>query len=194
MKSLALSKPHAIIMVGIPGAGKTHFAEKFASTFGAPFIGINHLQAIVDDQDKTEQLAVRELREIAKTKMTLVIDGLSDTRMNRSELAKTLRELEYVPLFVWVQVDHDTALQRSTRQRKDGIRTPLTADEHRKRAKRFSDPHPSEKPIVISGKHTYASQAKTVLKHLSAPRAEVSRHTKPPLERPGNRRSITISG
>lgn len=194
MKSLALSKPHAIIMVGIPGAGKTYFAEKFADTFGAPFVGINHLQMIVREQEKVEQLAIRELREIAKTKATLVIDGLSDTRMNRSELAKTLRELDYTPLFVWVQVDHDTALQRSTRQHKNAPRAALTADEHKKRTKRFSDPHPTEKPVVISGKHTYASQAKTVLKRLSAPRAEVSRHGQPPLERPQGRRSITISG
>ena len=31
------SVPHAIIMVGIPGAGKTAFSTRFADTFGTPY-------------------------------------------------------------------------------------------------------------------------------------------------------------
>jgi len=38
MKSLQLDKPHAIVVIGIQGSGKTFFAEKFATTFKAPYI------------------------------------------------------------------------------------------------------------------------------------------------------------
>ncbi|MEO7904367.1 MAG: hypothetical protein ABIR91_01085, partial [Candidatus Saccharimonadales bacterium] len=43
--------------------------------------------------------------------------------------------------------------------------------------KRFNAPLPTETFIVISGKHTYASQAKVVLKRLSTPRTEIINQT-----------------
>ena len=38
MKSLQLDKPHAIVMVGIPGSGKSFFADKFSAMFNAPYV------------------------------------------------------------------------------------------------------------------------------------------------------------
>jgi hypothetical protein len=50
-----------------------------------------------------------------------------------------------------------------------------------------------EKPVVISGKHTYATQARIVLKHLAAPRGQAPPQT-PPNDRgdPPGRRNIII--
>ncbi|MBI3889304.1 hypothetical protein HY312_01855 [Candidatus Saccharibacteria bacterium] len=38
MKSLNLTKPHLIVVVGIPGAGKTYFGQQFSTTFNAPYL------------------------------------------------------------------------------------------------------------------------------------------------------------
>ena len=45
MKSLSPANPRVLFVVGIPGAGKTYFAEQFAETFGAPFIEYDAIRA-----------------------------------------------------------------------------------------------------------------------------------------------------
>lgn len=175
MKSLQLSRPYAIMMVGIPGSGKTFFARQFSDTFHTPYIDYNQIGARGADAQSASELTLLFLSEIAKTKQSFVFEGSSDTRANRTEFAKWARARGYAPLFVWTQTDQATSLKRSL---KAGT---ISRDEFANRLQDFSAPHPDEKPIVISGKHTYASQARTVLAHLghenraSAPQASSPR-------------------
>lgn len=176
MKSLSLSQPHAIIMVGLPGSGKTFFAKKFADTFNAPYVSHDTIQSTLHlEKEAVSKVADYMISELLKTKHSIVIEGSANTRAERTELAKTLRNEGYQPLFVWVQTDSETSKARSlkTKQRNE--------QEHEQLAKRFSAPHTAEKPVVISGKHTYATQAKIILKRLSGPRAEISTHSSPPV-------------
>jgi predicted kinase len=175
MKSLSLSQPHAIVMVGIPGSGKSFFAEKFAETFRAPYVSYDTFRPFISDQKSLAKLVAYQVRELLKTNHSLIIEGFAYSRAERTEIAKLLKNHGYETLFVWVQTDGDTAQARTLKQAK------LSKEEYAKLAKRFSPPHETEKPVVISGKHTYASQAKTVLKRLSGPRAEISSHTSPPV-------------
>ena len=164
MKSLSLNQPHAIVMVGIPGSGKSTFAEKFSHTFNAPFVDIEQIIPRARDNAAADEIMLAQLQEIMRTKSSIVIEADASSRVRRTELARFLREHHYQPLFVWVQTDAETAKQRSAKQKK------IHPDNFGDALKRFSMPHSSEKAIVISGKHTYASQAKIVLKHLSAER------------------------
>ncbi len=179
MKSLSLHKPHAIIMVGIPGSGKTFFAKKFADTFNAPYVSIDDILPLSYDTDAAVVLLHSQLNELLKTNMSVVLEAETSSRQQRVELAKGFRDAGYIPMFVWVQTDPDTAYQRLARSKdKRGV-------DFEKLLKRFSAPHETEKPVVISGKHTYASQAKIVLKHLSAPRTEISTQSTPPVRLSG---------
>lgn len=191
MKSLSLTKPHMIIMVGIPGSGKTFFAEKFASTFHAPLVCVEKIEPY--SPENSLALSQIFLDELLKTQQSIVIDGGTDTRAERMELAKKAKEADYETLYIWVQTDGATAESRALRAKKD---SGLTKDEYERRLKRFAPLNTaSDKPLVISGKHTYASQAKVVLKRLSTPRAEISSHRTPPArEEPAasTRRNITI--
>ena len=162
MKSLQLSRPHAIMMVGIPGSGKTFFAEKFAATFGAPFIDSLAIEALAKDEQSAGALIALTVGEVAKTKQTFVFEGNADSRVRRGEFARWASSRGYRPLFVWVQTDEATSRARTLKSKS------LSKQEFDATLARFSPPHPDEKPIVISGKHTYASQAKVVLSHLSA--------------------------
>ena len=185
MKQLSLTKPHAIIMVGIPGSGKTFFAEKFSETFRAPLISREKLSAFAPNA--ADKLADYLLEEFLKTGQSLVIEDGTDTRTARIDLSRKIKAAGYEVLLVWVQTDASTAKLRSMKA------TGKSSDEYDRVAKRFTPPAAPEKPVVISGKHTYATQAKVVLQRLSAPRAEISNHTTPPIrseERP--RRNITI--
>lgn len=185
MKQLSLAKPHAIVMVGVPGSGKTFFAEKFSETFRAPFLNQNKLQVFAPDQ--TNELTDYLLKELLKTGQSIIIEGDTDTRTARVELGRKIRAAGYEMLLVWVQTDAGTAKARATKESK------LDSEAYDKAAKRFTAPTPPEKSIVISGKHTYASQTKVVLQRLSAPRAEISTHSSAPIrpERPV-KRSITV--
>lgn len=162
-------------MVGIPGSGKSFFAHKFAETFHAPYLDQSTIEAVVADPQKTAELTDHFLRELVKTNQSIILEVECDTRQARTQLAKNLRSAGYTPLFVWVQVDAATARLRSQKARK------MTKEQFDQRLKRFSSPHPTENPLVISGKHTYASQATLVLKKLSAPRADISTHTSAPV-------------
>lgn len=185
MKSLSLSQPHLIALVGIPGSGKTFFAEKFAETFHAPYV--SHEKIAVFAKDAAKPITFIQLEELLKTNQSVVVDGLTDTRTERADLAKIARANGYETLFVWVQTDPQTAKIRTMKAR------TLGPEEYNKAVRRFTAPNEAEKPVVVSGKHTYATQAKVVLKKLSAPRAEISVHIKPiaRAEQPG-RRNITV--
>jgi len=80
------------------------------------------------------------------------------------EIAKHLSKAGYELMLIWVQVDQETAMIRAKRA------SGVTQAEYREDSKRFMAPLQSEKPLVISGKHTFASQAKVALKRLSPPR------------------------
>jgi len=166
MKSLSLSTPHIIATVGIPGSGKTHFAEQFAETFSAPLISHHRLQDISSDEKMINQTALTFMKEVMKTRQTIVFEGATDRRVERAELAKLARENGYKILFVWVQTDQNTARQRALKQ--------IDQDTYKHLTKRFSAPHRSENYVVISGRHTYATQAKTLLKKLTESRAQAS--------------------
>ena len=166
MKSLSLSTPHIIATVGMPGSGKTHFAEQFAETFSAPLISHHRLQDISNDETMINQTMPKLLQEVMKTKQTVVFEGATDRRVERAELARLAREGGYKILFVWVQTDQNTARGRALKQMSD--------ESYDRLAKRFSEPHKSENYVVISGRHTYSTQAKTILKKLTESRAQAA--------------------
>lgn len=188
MKSLHLARPHAIMMVGLPGSGKTFFAEKFASTFNAPFINTLDIEQGTRDSKAAGALISLFVNEIAKTGHTFVFEGSTDSRVRRTEFVRWARSKGYQPLLVWVQVDPTTARMRTIKSKR------LTAEEFDATLKSFSSPHSQETPVVISGKHTYASQAKVVLNHLASERRPNVQNTSTstPTSRPSSVRTISV--
>jgi len=166
MKPQTTTTPHVIIMVGIPGAGKSTFAEHFANTFQAPIIDREVINAIVDhNETQSKEIVGLMLDELLKTHRTVVYVGSTHTKTSRVELAKKVTAAGYQPLLVWVQTESQEALRRATRKRKNG--NPMSQEAFDAAIKQFSPPHATEKAIVISGKHTYATQLKIILKHLA---------------------------
>ncbi len=161
MKSLHLSRPHAIMMVGYPGSGKSFFAQKFADMFNAPYIDALTLTSYAKDVPSAMKIITNFAEEVAKTGQTFVYEGDTDSRTLRTEFVKWAKSFGYEPLIVWVQVEKDTAKARTLKK------NSLDPDAFEEVIKQFSPPHETERPIVISGKHTYASQAKVVLSYLS---------------------------
>lgn len=182
MKPLTPTTPHVIILVGIPGSGKTHFGEYFAKTFHAPYINQEALQNLSGVHDDiATALSGHILDELLKTQRTLVYEAPLQTRVERLSLYKKLSKAGYKPLLVWVQTDTAEAKRRSQRAGRD-----IDFEAH---VKRFQQPTSIEKPIVISGKHTHTTQVRSVLKHLAGTRPDDA--AKPP-HRPPAGRNIVI--
>jgi predicted kinase len=174
MKSLSLAQPHMIVMVGVPGSGKSFFAEKFSETFSAPYVSLEKIIPFAKSSVAAETVFQNQLSELLKTRQSIILEGGATTRIERDKLTRQAKTAGYEALLVWVQTDPATAKIRRIRESKD--KTPITSAQYDQLVKRFAVPSTLEKAIVISGKHTYATQAKIVLKKLSAPRAEISTH------------------
>lgn len=188
MKSLSLSKPHVIVMVGVPGAGKSFFAEHFSKTFSAPLVSWKAIRDELfnepiynkDEDAIIERVARHMLGELYKTGATVIYEGSVQSQSQRQTIQKEASEAGYETIFVWVQIDEATAKSRAA---KSGL-TPAQYDRYNKL---FTQPKQANSLVVISGKHTYASQLKIVLVKLSE-----SRTRQEPVLKRATGRSITI--
>lgn len=166
MKSLELNKPHVIVVVGLPGAGKSFFAKQFSDMFKTPYVDYNYYHRLTDSREVGDVVATELLSQLFLTKQTLIIEGRGETKEDRAILARLAQSKGYTILYVWVQTEPATTYKRSVTA-KDA---PYTEEEYQARVDAFAILSRAEAPIVISGKHTYASQAKMVLRRLAAPR------------------------
>lgn len=183
MKALSLTRPLFILIIGLPGAGKSYFARHFSDTFGAPLVSVDVFRFELFDKPTFNQneyglikrLLERQLQELIKTKNTILVDGVCNTRQERQDLEQLAAQHGYGTLIVWVQTDEPTAknrsLQRNAKRPGDELNAPMDIEQFTAWAKRFAAPT-REDCVVISGKHTYTTQAKMVLRKLAAPRAE----------------------
>lgn len=165
MKQTSTNSPHIIITIGIPGAGKSFFAEHFSDTFKAPIISHEQLYKDFNDEKLIFKISKYLLKELLKTRQTIIYDGKTDSTSDRDTVAKLAIKNGYEPLFVWIQTEISIAKKRSIKPTDD--KTPITAEQFDLRLKSFNTPTQKEKMIVISGKQDHASQLKIVLKHLA---------------------------
>lgn len=185
MKPLSLNKPHLIIMVGIPGSGKSFFADNFSDSFKAPIISLDNVRQklfATPKYDKAEddivnRVALYMLNEMLKTERTVIFDGNTSSRKDRDPIVKKAKSIGYEPLFVWVQTEPITAKKRATKLIEEKFK--LTPAQFDAKLKQFEIPARTDSTVVISGKHTYSSQLKIVLNHLVGPRTQSDAVKKP---------------
>jgi len=206
MKGLSLSRPIVMMVVGIPGAGKSHFARQFADVFRTPLVSFDKIryQLFSEPQfSKDEELLVASLmngqmQELYKTQKSFIIDGAVNSRAARSEIERVARTHDYGYLTIWVQTDNDSAMYRSVSRSKrragDAYNTAMSEEQFLNFAKRINPPRDKENHAVISGKHTFATQAKIVLQKIVSPRdgavAPISR-PQTARSRPGVKRVVS---
>ena len=155
------TQPRAILVFGAPGSGKTTFAERFAKKFHAAFFDLGELEK----ENKLDRKTVLFLLEqLAKTNVTLVIEGILDTERERTEVRNVLRRAGYNPSLVWIQTDVNTIRQRLKLKNRSATKAK---QEYETRIGRMEAPSEVEAPIVLSGKHTFETQLRHVLTQLA---------------------------
>jgi predicted kinase len=202
-----------LMIVGNPGAGKSFFARQFSETFDAPVVSLDRIRFELfanptfgnDENDLVTRIAGYFIEELLKTKRSFLIDGGCNARADRVRLAQLAKKSGYDAPVVWVQTDAATcrarALKRNPEKRADDKYNPSLSEEtFDTLVRRFTEPT-RENHVVISGKHTYSTQAKMVLRKMVAAReaaADVvhrqeTEQTNQATQRPNaNRRGIVI--
>lgn len=158
------SKLRAVLVFGAPGSGKTTFAEKFAKKFNLAYYDLDEIREKYDFSEETI-LAILEI--ITRSKQSIVIEGCLRTEKERTEARNVLREHGYKPALVWVQTDFATIKMRLKKR----YRTLKKAKEvYDKAVEELEAPADFERPIILSGKHTFETQTKHVLSGLAKTR------------------------
>ena len=181
MSSLSLTRPIIIMVIGLPGAGKTFFARQFADTFNVPLVSYNLLynaiygkQKLDDDKyEAVKKTFMYQYGELLKTGTTIILDGYNHSLDDRQELVKMAHKFHYDNVVVWVQTDDATTRKRtlSSKKREEEQRYPLLTEEQYKVLADQLKPPKKEEYLVISGKHNFSTQARMVLRKISAARA-----------------------
>lgn len=165
------------MMVGKPGAGKSFFARQFSDTFNAPVVSYERIRFELfsqpafstEEQSIVERVAEYVVAELLKTRRTFIVDGGTNSRADRQRIAGLARKAGYETLAVWVQTDEATAHARATRRDKrriDDVFAPaLSTDQFKTFTTKLVEPV-REPHVVISGKHTYNTQVRAVLKRI----------------------------
>jgi predicted kinase len=178
MEALTLSSPMAIVVVGLPGAGKSFFSVQFAKTFGAALVSEDKIRWTLfahhtysdSENAMVEQVANLLITELFRTGKTFVLDGGYNTKTAREEFAQRAAKHNFRVLTIVVQTDEPTAkrraLKRDARKPGDRYKQSLPEVEFAKLTKEYQTPHIDKNAVVISGKHTYQTQARTVLKKI----------------------------
>lgn len=155
-----------LVVVGIPGSGKTFFASQFSDTFNSPYVDYGYFRRMAGDFKAGTKLAGYTLLQVLKSKQTVVIEGRGATANDRLEIVKAAHRVGYNVMFIWIQTDPDASEDRALNSKT----APITQQEFNRQASEFQSLGEKENYIVVSGKHTYASQARVVLKRLVAAR------------------------
>ena len=154
-------QPRAILVFGAPGSGKSTFAERFSKKFHAAFFDLGELER-ENQLDRNTTLFV--LEQVARTNVTLVIEGILDTEQERTEVRNVLRRAGYNPSLVWIQTDVQTIKQRLKLKNRSAAKAKT---EYETRIAGMEAPSEIEAPIVLSGKHTFETQLRHVLTQLA---------------------------
>lgn len=177
MSKIPTNKPILIMLYGFPGAGKTHFARELSQTIEAAHIQGDRIRHELFEEpryDKQENGIVDHLMEyMAEEFLSAGVNVIFDTNAMRLVQRRALRDIarrkKAQPILIWLQVDRDSAYARTNardrRRSDDKYARPYDPETFDAILGGMQNPQ-NEDYMVISGKHTYATQRSAVLKKL----------------------------
>ena len=155
------SQPRALLVFGAPCSGKTTFAENFAAKFGLAYYDLTRIR---EDNGFSHENILSILELITRTGQTILLEGELDTEKDRIEIINAVREHGYEPSLIWVQTDVATIRNR-LKLRFHSVSKAKTAYDDAVAS--IEAPTESERPIILSGKHTFDTQSRHVLAGLA---------------------------
>jgi predicted kinase len=216
MIKLPTTKPVMIMLYGIPGSGKTHFADELAQTMGAAHVQGDRIRSELFEKpayDKQENEVVTRLmeymaEEFLKSGVNVIFDMNAGRLVQRRALRDIARRIKGQTMLVWLQIDPESALlrisKRDRRRLDDKFARPYTKAEF-KLAIGDMQPPKNEDYVVVCGKHPFSMQRNSIVKKMYDLGLMSADHVAANVSKPGlinlvptagrvdmNRRNVTI--
>lgn len=178
MAKITPVKPLLIQLYGFPGSGKTYFARQLCEHLQAAHVQGDRIRYELFENpryDKQENDVIAQLmdymtEEFLSAGISVVYDTNAMRLTTRHNLRETARKAHAQPLLIWLQVDADSAYQRTTqrdrRRSDDKYAAPMDRGTFESVVGHMQNPQNTEDYIVISGKHVFKTQYSAVMKRL----------------------------
>ncbi len=165
------------MLYGFPGSGKTHFSRELCELIGAAHVQgdrIRHELFESPRYDKQENDVVTHLmeymtEEFLNAGISVVFDINAMRLSQRRSLRDMARHSGAVPILIWLQIDTESAFQRTARRDRrksdDKYAMPYTKESFENQIRYMQNPK-DEDYVVISGKHTFNTQRNAIMKKL----------------------------
>jgi predicted kinase len=178
MTKLTLTKPTLILLYGLPGSGKTYFARQLCEDISAAHVQGDRIRYELFEEprfDRQENEIVEHLmqymtEEFLNAGISVVYDTNAMRLSERRALRDMARRVKAQPLLIWLQIDIESAftrvVKRDRRKTDDKYAVPVDRTTFESLISRMQNPNATEDYMVISGKHTFATQRSAIIKKL----------------------------
>ena len=177
MTKVALSKPVLMCLYGFPGSGKSYVARNLANNLNMVNVSADRIRSELFERpryDAQEDAVIAHLMNyMTEEFLDAGISVVYDTNSFRLAQRRKLRDLaqkhrsEY--LLVWLQIDVDSAFARTQardrRTNDDKYAEPQTRLSFDNKLVGMQNPQ-NENYLVVSGKHSFATQKSSILNRL----------------------------
>lgn len=177
MHKIRLQQPVLFYAYGLPGSGKTFVSRQLCDTIEAAHISADRLRHELFSEpryDKNEHRILVGLmnymtEEFLRAGVSVVYDASVNRLADRRALRDMARKHHAKDLFIWIQIDPETAWgrqkNRDRRKADDRFSDPLTPQQFEAWMRSMQNPQ-NEDFLVISGKHLFNSQQSAILRRL----------------------------
>jgi predicted kinase len=171
---MILAKPILVCLYGFPGSGKSYVARKLAENVQMAHVSADRIRSELFEHpryDSQENAIVAHLMNyMSEEFLAAGVSVVYDTNAMRLAQRRNLRALarknrsEY--LLIWLQIDIESGFARTqNRDRRtsdDRYAQPQTRLSYDKQLAALQNPQ-AEDYLVISGKHTFATQKSAIV-------------------------------
>ncbi len=177
MRKINLRKPLLIYLYGFPGSGKSYVAANLAKSLQVAHISSDKVRTELftrptgsqQEEAIASKLALYITKELLGAGLSVIYDGDTLKASQRRALRQFADSNKAGHLMIWLQIDPTSAFTRTiTRDRRtmEGKYTPARSKDAFDRYVAAMENPESEQYIVVSGKHSFASQKSAIISRL----------------------------
>lgn len=174
-----MKQRYVFLMLGIPGSGKSSFAERLAQKLSAVHLNSDAMRlAIFKSRAETDRIYHSDQRSTLNTYTfgalnyaassvlgsgsSVIYDACNNTQQERLDIAQELKQDHVYPVVIWVQTPFEEAVKRAVRRSETNMQRQFSEKEAREYITRINseieEPSYNEKLIIIDGSIPFQQQ------------------------------------